>query len=51
MSKDVVKHMTEYIEDKERENQANKIASESQAKTDIVKNILNELERVMKDEN
>lgn len=40
----IVKHMIEFIEKKERELQASKL-SENQGKTDIVKSILDELER------
>lgn len=49
-SKAVVEHMIEFVEKKERELQASKL-SESQGKTDIVKSILDELERETKNEN
>ncbi len=49
-SKAIVDHMIEYIEGKERELQAAKL-SDGQVKTDVVKSILDELERETKDEN
>ena len=42
---DVVEEMINFIEKKERELQANKLSVDSQAKNDVVKMILDELER------
>ena len=47
----VVQHMIAFIEEKERQAQSNKILSGSQSKSDIVKSILDELERVTTNEN
>ena len=47
---DVVEEMINFIEKKERELQANKMSVDSQAKNDVVKMILDELERVSTDE-
>ena len=46
----VVHHMVEFIEAKERELQASKL-TDGQSKTDVVKTILDELERETKDDN
>lgn len=43
---DIVANMIAFIEKKERELQFNKISADNQAKSDIVKSILDELERV-----
>lgn len=43
----VVEHMITFIEQKERKLQSDKLANDSQAKNDIVKSILDELEREM----
>lgn len=48
---DVVARMIEFVEKKERELQSNKVSSDNHAKTDIVKLILDELERVTTNEN
>ena len=42
--------MINFIEKKERELQSNKMSVDSQAKNDVVKMILDELERVSTDE-
>jgi hypothetical protein len=42
---DVVEGMINFIEKKERELQANKMSVDSQVKNDVVKMILDELER------
>lgn len=42
---DVVEEMINFIEKKERELQANKMSVDSQVKNDVVKMILDELER------
>ena len=42
---DVVEGMINFIEKKERELQANKMSVDSQVKNDLVKMILDELER------
>ena len=47
----IVKKMIDFIEKKEREIQANKMNAENHAKSDVVKSILDELERVSADEN
>lgn len=49
--RDVVSQMIAFIENKERELQSNKMSSDSQAKNDVVKSILDELERVTTNEN
>ena len=48
--RDVVNKMISFIEEKERQLQLNKLTAD-QAKSDIVKSILDELERVSADEN
>ena len=48
--REIVDKMITFIEDKERQLQLNKLTAE-QAKGDIVKSILDELERVSADEN
>ena len=50
MSKEAVDKMIQFIESKERELQAAKLA-ETQSRTDIVKSILDELDRVTSNEN
>lgn len=47
---DVVKIMIEFIEDKERQLQAEKFSSDSQAKNDVVKSILDKLDKEIKNE-
>lgn len=47
----VVNKMIEFIESKERELQANKMNAENHAKNDIVKLIMDELERETTNEN
>ncbi|GAB6956276.1 hypothetical protein [Mediterraneibacter glycyrrhizinilyticus] len=46
-----VKSMIEFIETKEREIQNNSMNADSQIKGDVVKAILDELERVTRNEN
>lgn len=41
----IVRNMVEFIEAKERQMQNNKLGADSQIKNDIVKSILDELER------
>ena len=48
--RDIVNKMISFIEEKERQLQLNKLTAD-QAKSDIVKSILDELERVSADEN
>ena len=48
--RNVVNKMISFIEEKERQLQLNKLTAD-QAKSDIVKSILDELERVSADEN
>ena len=47
----IVKNMIDFIEKKEREIQANKMNAENYAKGDVVKSILDELERETTNEN
>lgn len=47
----IVDKMIDFIEKKERELQANKMSADNQAKSDIVKSIMDELEREMTNEN
>lgn len=47
----IVEKMISFIETKERELQASKISTDNQAKSDIVKAIMDELEREMTNEN
>ena len=49
-NEDIVKHMIDYIEKKERQLQNDKLSNDQQAKRNIVKSILDELERSTKDE-
>lgn len=52
MTKDkIVENMISFIEKKERNLQASKMANDGKVKTDIVTNILDELEREVSDEN
>lgn len=46
----IVKHMIDYIENKERQLQIDKLSNDQQAKNSIVKSILDELERNTKNE-
>lgn len=48
---EIVSNMIAFIEEKERQLQVNKTAADSQAKNDVVKAILDELERVTTGEN
>lgn len=48
--REIVDSMITFVEEKERQNQLNKLTAD-QAKSDIVKSILDELERVSTDEN
>jgi hypothetical protein len=50
MNSQTIDSMIQFIEDKERELQAAKL-TDSQNRTDIVKSILDELERVTSNEN
>ena len=47
---EIVSGMITFIEEKERQLQVSKTTSDSQAKNDVVKSILDELERVTADE-
>lgn len=47
----VVSNMISFIEDKEKQLQADKMLGESAAKNDIVKAILDELEKEVSNEN
>lgn len=47
---DVVKNMIKFIEDKERQLQAEKMLGENSAKNDIVKSILDELDKEVANE-
>ena len=46
----IIDEMVTFIEEKERKVQASKLATDSTVKTDVVKAILDELEREIKDE-
>lgn len=48
---DVVASMISFVEKRERELQSSKMSADTQAKNDVVKSILDELERVTTDEN
>ncbi len=48
---EIISNMISFIEEKERAAQAANIYSESQIKTDVVKAVLDELEREIKNEN
>ena len=48
---DVVKNMITFIEDKEHQLQAEKMLGETSAKNDIVKSILDELDKEVTNEN
>lgn len=48
---DVVSNMISFVEKKERELQSSKMNADTQAKNDVIKSILDELERVTTDEN
>lgn len=47
----IVNKMITFIEEKERELQANKMSADNHAKTDVVKSIIDELEREIANEN
>ncbi len=47
----IVKHMIDFIEEKERELQASKMGTDTQAKNGIIRSIISELERELKNEN
>ena len=47
----IVEKMITFIEKKERELQANKMNADNRAKNDIIKSIMDELERETKNEN
>lgn len=52
MSKDeIVKNLINFIETEERNLQASKMVNDNKGKTDVVNNILDELEREMNNEN
>lgn len=48
---DIVQNMIRFIEEKERQLQTDKLSNESQVKNDIVKAIMDELEKEVKNEN
>ncbi len=48
---DVVKNMIKFVEDKEHQLQAEKLLGENSAKNDIVKSILDELDKEVANEN
>lgn len=43
---EIVQHMIAFIENKEKQVQNNKLVSVAQSKSDVVKSIMDELERV-----
>lgn len=47
----IVEYMIHFVENKEKEAQADFMKSGSKVKTDVVKTILNELDKRIKDEN
>ena len=47
---EIIQHMIECVDQKERQFQSNKFITEQQAKNDVVKSIQDELERVTQDE-
>lgn len=47
----IVDKMVAFIEKKERDIQANKMSADNQTKSDVVKSIMDELERVTENEN
>lgn len=49
--KEILTAMISFIENKERELQSSKMSVDTQARNDVVKSILDELERVTADEN
>ena len=49
--KEIVTNMISFIKKKERELQFNKMSADTQTRNDVVKSILDELERVTTDEN
>lgn len=48
---EIVQHMIHFIEEKEHQLHIQKFASDGTVKDDVVKSILDELERVVADEN
>lgn len=48
---EIVSEMIAFVEEKERQLQTNKMIADPQAKSDVVKLILDELERVTASEN
>ena len=50
MNDNIVKHMIDFIEEKEKQLQSSKFSSDNQMKSDVVKAIIDELEREIKDE-
>ena len=47
----IVNNMIDFIEKKERELQANKMSADNHARNDVVKSIMDELEREIENEN
>lgn len=50
-SNEIVKHMIDFIEDKERQLQSDSSKTDAQKKKEAVKAIVNELDKECKDEN
>ena len=48
---DVIQNMVKFIEDKEKSFQASKLSTDTQAKTDVVKSILDKLDEEIENEN
>lgn len=48
---DVIQNMVKFIEDKEKSLQASKLSTDTQAKTDVVKSILDKLDEEIENEN
>lgn len=50
-NEEIIKNMIKFIEEKEKNYQSSTLVSDSQIKSDVVKAILDELERVTKNDN
>lgn len=50
MNDNIVNYMIKFVEEKEKQLQASKFINENQSKSDVVKSIIDELERKIKNE-
>ena len=50
-NQEIVDHMVDFVTSKEQQYQNNKLVSDSQIRSDMVKSILDELERAITNEN